>query len=207
MMRFRQVKTALLNILGNAAAGRYRIIGFQRQEKAAEEFIDNNRLVEVYYRNSNIDKGKGRVNGPVDNMCNFSVELTVSAPSKVDLSIINDPNSTPAQIQTAMAGFKEASDIADDQFDELVEIVFQILMDARNFDLGLNVGEVANRWISQINKNDPNPRGDLVVLTGTLEYTCSVSEDILGDTGQPLDQINLENEINQDTVQKTGVVV
>ena len=125
-MKFRDVKTALVNILGVDAAGLFKTIGFQRQERSASEFTGNDRLVEVYFKNSNFNRGKGRLTGPVNNDVELAVELTVSAPSKADLTVINNPNSTPAQLQIAIAAFKEASNIADDSIDELFDIVYQI---------------------------------------------------------------------------------
>ena len=201
------LKNALKTILVDSAAGRYQVVGFQRQEKAAEEFKGTNRLVEIYFRTENFSKSKGRLNGPVSGDVNIAIELTVSAPAEIDLAVIDNPNSTPAQIQTAISQMKEASNIADDSFDELAEIIYQIVMDARNIDLGLNSGTISNRWVGGINKDSPNPRGRLVVLTGTLDFSCTVSEDVLGDTGLPADSISFETEIENDSIQKTGIEI
>jgi len=208
-MKFRTVKAALIAILGAAeGTGKYKTIGFQRQEKAAEEFLGDNRLVEAFFINSNFEERKGRRNGPINNDVTIAIQLTVSAPAKVDLAVINDPGSTALEVQTAMAALKEASNIVDDSIDELYDNVFQIIMDAENLTLGLAKGVVANRWISSMNKNDVNPRGELVVITGIMDFTCSVSEEILGIAGiAPNPLIDSQLEINQDTVQKTGLVV
>ena len=198
----------MITILGNAAANRYQVIGYQRQEKGAEEFTKTNRMVEVYWRTSNFDKRKGRLNGPVNNDMTLSIELTASAASSVDLAVIDNPASTPVQIEAAMVGFKEASDIADDSIDDLFEVIYQIIMDARNIDLGLPEGQVANRWVSTMTKNDPNPRGSLVVLTGLVDFNCDAEEQVPGDAGEPgVNPIDMAMEINEDTVQKTGVLL
>jgi len=207
MMQFRSVKDALKTILIDSAADRYRVIGFQRQEKASSEFTNNNRMVEVFFKNENFNLSRSRLNGPVGADVIVAIELTVSAEVKVDLSALESEFSTPAEKMAALAGMKEASNEADDSFDELAEIIYQIVMDARNIDLGLPDGDVANRWVGSIDKNDPNPRGELVVLTGSLEFTCKVSEDVPGDTGVPADSVFLQTEIKDDPVQKTAVEV
>lgn len=206
-MKFRIVKTAIKDTLGNASAGNFQVIGFQRQQKQAESYQGNDRLVEVFFKREGFDKGKGRKNGPVTGDVSISVELTVSSPAQADLSVLDNAASTPAQKQAAMAALKEAANIADESFDELADIVYQILMDARNIYFGLGKGVISNRWVSEITKDNPNERGQLVVLTGIMEITCGVSEDVPGDTGKVFDSISLETEIKDDTVQKTGIVV
>lgn len=204
MMNFRVVKNAVRDLLGNAAAGNYQVAGFQRQEKRSEAYTGNNRLVQVYFKNENFDANKSKYNGPTIGDVSISIELTVSAPSRADLTVIDNPASTQQQVQDAMALLIEASQEADDEIDELFELVYQVLMDARNIDLDLPIGTLSNRWVSSLSKDTTNPRGQLVVLTGSVEFSCRVEENVLGDTGEDLTIINMENDINNDTVQKTG---
>lgn len=207
-MKFIIVKDAVKALLENAAAGRYGVAGAQKQEKGTAAYIGSNRLVEVYFRTENFSKSKGRFTGPNNSDVKIAIELTVSGPVKADLAILDDPTgSTAIQLQTAIAEIKEASSVADDSMDELFDIVYQIIMDAKNVDLGLAEGIVADRWISTLDKSDPNPRGQLVVLTGMLEFSCNVEEDVPGDIGEPYTTNDIEIEINNDTVQKTGAIV
>jgi len=205
-MQFIAVKNALQQLLSTNAAGQFQVIGAQKQEKSAEEFIDQNRMVEIYYKRSTFPKGEGRYLGPVTNKAEFAIEFTVSAPARADLTVLNNPAATPAQLEAAIASMKEASNEADEKMDELISLVWEILMDARNEDLGLPK-IVSDRWVDDATKNDPNPRGSLVVLTASMPYSCNVCEVPPGEEGLDSEGISLENNINEDENQKTGISV
>jgi len=207
MMNFRLVKNAIKTILSDAAIGRYIVVGNQKQKKSAEEFTGNNRLVEVFFKTENFDKGRGRLNGPVNGDVTIAMELTVSAPAEADLATINDPGSTAVEVQAALLGIKESSEAADDSMDELFDIVYQIIMDAKNVELGLPDGVVANRWISSINKDTPNPSGGLITLSGFLDFSCRVDETVDGDVGVDFVQTDFVTEIGSDIQTKTGIVI
>ena len=185
MMNFRTIKDSIINILGTAAAGRFRTVGFQRQTKAAEECKGNLRLITVYYSTGYFPKRSGRNTGPVQHDITYRIEFTVSSPALGNLTIINNPLSTPAQIATAISAIQESAQLADQSIDELFEIVYQILMDGNNIDMQLPIGTVASRWIDSIQKDEPRTRGDLVELTGSANLTLRTSEQILGDPGTP----------------------
>lgn len=207
MMEFIEIKNAIINLLETNSGVNYQVAKAQKQEKSAEEFIDGNRLVEVYYKRGTFPKDSGRYTGPVQHSATFFVELTVSAPVEVDLAVLENPAATPAQIQTALNGMKLASVNADEKMDELISIVWNILFDAENHHLGLAEGKIASRWIDDVEKGDPNPRGSLVMLTATMPYSCVLSETPGGEDPIDNEEINLENEINEDTNQKTGIIV
>jgi hypothetical protein len=134
----------------------------------------------------------------------MAIDLTVSKAAEGDLSTITNPASTPAQVAAALAVFQEASALADDSLDELIEIVYQIIMDGRNVDLQLPSGTISNRWIDQVRKDDPIPRGEYVILTGSMQLTCGASEAVPGDIGIPGDIYDFTIEQPDDEVQKTG---
>ena len=173
-----------MSVLGAAAAGRFRTIGYQDQGKAADEVIDEDRAVQVYFDRGTFPKSGGSINGPMRHDLTLRVELTAGKAAAGDLSVLESAGSTPAQIAAALAAFGNASSAADDSFDELADIVYQILMAADNQDLGLAVGEVSSRWITEITKNPPNARGQYVVITGNMDLTCTVSEAVTGDDGK-----------------------
>jgi len=207
-MIFRQLKSNLIDILGAAELGRYRTIGYQRQVKAASEALDNSRLVQVYYSSGEFPRSAGRSYGSVQHDITFNVDLTVSRAAEGDLSVITNPMSSQAQIAAALIAFNEASGLADESLDELADIIFSVLMDARNIDYGLPVGSVSNRWIDRISKDNPEPRGEYVILTGSLRLTCRAVENIAGDTGSGGDKIfDFDINLPDDDVQKTGVII
>lgn len=183
-MNFRLIKENLITkILGPAEKDRYRVIGFQRQVKNAAEVVDWERLVQVFYSSSEFPKSGGRQTGPVQNDITYRIWLTASKAAQIDLSIIDNEAATAIQRAAAIEEFQEASQAVDDSMDELFEVIFQILMDARNLDMGFDKGVVANRWVSRMQKDDPENRGEYVLLTGSLDFTLRTVEQVDGDKG------------------------
>lgn len=208
MMNFRTIKESLIcNVLGPYENDRFQTIGFQRQTTNADEVLDCNRFVQIYYESGKFPKSSGRLNGPTQHNITFRIDMTVSKQAEGDLSVINNSSSSASEIATALAEFQEASSLADDSMDELYDIVYQIIMDARHIDLGLDKGIVSNRWISEMVKGQPIPRGESVVLTGSMFLTCNTVEIVDGDTGFEGTENDITIGIDGDDVQKTGVFV
>jgi hypothetical protein len=206
-MNFRTLKSAIISILATAEAGRYVTIGAQRQSTAATEITDNSRTVQVYYDNGQFRESAGRIIGSVTHAVTFNIDLKVSASASVDLAVLNAVGSTPAQRAAALTALQESSAKADEIFDELVEIVFQVLMDARNYDLGQAKGVVADRWIPSIQKNEPLPQGELVVLTGSMPLMCRTVEHITGETPSAATTIDTTLIVDDDEDTKAGKTV
>lgn len=214
-MNFETLQQNIVDILGAAAAGRFRVVGFQPKSDNVDEYLDNNRLVSVYFSESQIPENMGGLQGPIHFEPIYRIELFVSADAKGDLAVIDNPSSTPAQLTTAIGNIKLAEKLADDSWNELAGIVYQILMDGRNRDLDLPVGIASSRWINNFRKDRPAEisltRGILggryVTITGSMDLTCVLEETIVGDTGvagnifdNVIDQVDDDNE-------KTGVQV
>lgn len=208
MMNFRTVTDALITLLGDSAADRFTVVGHPRQVTDASEIRASKRRVMVFYGGGDFPKSAGRQTGATQHMLSYNIDLQVAEAAQANLNVITDPNSTAAQITAALAASQEASYLADRSFDELADIVYQILMDGRNFDLGLNKGVISSRWVGSIRKDDAQPFGSLVVLTGRLTYTCQTSEEVVGDTGVAMVQpggISTVVDIDGDDIERTGV--
>lgn len=189
MMRYRIVNQAIIDTLGAAATGRFRVLGYRGQGKDAVELRGNKRSVQVVFQSSDFTKGSSGLLGPATHDMTFLLILTVSAPAKVNLNVINAPNATPEQISIALAGMQDAAYEADAAMDELFEMAYQIVMDARNLWMGLERGEMSDRWVEKFEKDEPLPQGMLVTLTARMVFTCKVSEDIVGDIPVPADRV------------------
>jgi hypothetical protein len=209
MMSFRTVNQALIDTLGAAAAGRYQVVGYRRQGKSASEVKGNSRMVQVYYSGGDFSRSGGRQTGATQHAPTVTIGLSVSSPAKVNLSLINSEAATQGQRVIALAALQEAAYLADGLWDELAEIVYQVLMDARNIDLGLSRGTMSNRWVESIKKDSPEPNGELVMLTGVMTYAYNCVEDVVGDTGVPAtgEWISTQLDIDGDDVEQTGVNV
>jgi hypothetical protein len=186
-MRFRDVKETLVNHLGAEAAGRYRTIGYQDGETAAEEVLNNGRAVQVYYREGSFPKAGGSLSGPVVHDITFRLEMTVARAAEGDLTTLDDPSASDAARAVALATYQESCAMADESLDELADIIYQVVMDARFIDLGQTGSPVANRWIDRFEKANPITRAEFVILTGYFELTCRVDEAVTGDAGTEAD--------------------
>jgi hypothetical protein len=203
-MNFRLIKASLVKLLGDSANGRYRVAGFQKRGQAAIEIKDKNRIAQVYYSQGTFPKSGGGPSGPQKHDMTFNIDLSVSMPTKANLAVLNGSPS-PAQIQTVLGDLKEAENLVDDAWDEFADDIYQVIMNALNLSLGLDA-PVANRWISNINKDNPTPYGELVTLTGTCTLTCSKDEQVDGATPVPIEVMDFEVEANNDTFGKAGVL-
>jgi hypothetical protein len=206
MMKFRTIAAQIITILGDAAASRYQVIGYQKQSIDVNNITGNNRLVEVYYNRGDFPKsGGGMSSSKKDHNMTFKVDLKCAATAKGDIATMNDPNSTPQEVAAALANIAYASKEANDLMDELFDIIYQIVMAANNIDLGLPVGIVSNRWISELQKDNPLERGSLLVLTGSCLLTCKAQEDITGDNVTAAASIDTTLDLDGDHENITGV--
>lgn len=205
-MLFRQLNQAIITLLGENEYGRYQTIGYQRQKKSEQDAKGTKRLVQVYYNAGEFPKGAGRGTAATRHDMTFRIEFTVSALAKVDLTIINNPEATPNQLQAALEKTLEAAKLADDSFNELVNIIYQILMNPVNYDFGFDKGLFSSRWVNQVQKDDPIERGQLVVLVGSMLLTVITEEQISGETPKTTPGVQDTNiELSGDDVTKTGI--
>jgi hypothetical protein len=207
MMKFRTTKKAIQKLLASSSLGNFRVIGFQKQSKSSDEVLNNNRTVQVYFSEGQFLKSAGRMKGPKAHDITIEIDMTASAKAQADLSILDSTTATESQKAVALAGLKEAAEIADDKVDELIDRVYQILMDARNIKLGLATGEVSSRWIDRITKDTTIEYGDLVVKTANMKYTCRVLEEVLGAEGNQPDPAIIDSNVPAFEPESSGVTI
>jgi hypothetical protein len=205
MMKFRELKASLVTLLETNAAGQFRVFSSQTQGKSAEEFTGTNRTIRVYFGSGDFPRSGGSQRGPMKHDLNFNMELIVVESAEVDLAVLENPASTPAEKIAALNAANTAADQADDSWDEFADLVFQIIMDARNQDLGLAQFDVRSRWLQTITKSPVEPMGEYVVLTGTMTMNCNVQEVVTGATPVPGDILSGDILIKDDNTQQTGV--
>lgn len=205
MMNFRTAKQNLVGLLGDAAAARFVVIGAQRTSEAAENVLDNSRTVQVFYASGEFPRSSGRSRGNVQHDVSFNIELTAAKACEVDLTAINDPSATAQEIANAIAEFQGAAELVDDSMDELIDLVYQILMDATVYDIGFTKGLVSNRWVTNVKKNNPLPRGEYVILTASMVFEFRLAEEIVGAIAVPAGEFDANIDIAGDDTERTGV--
>jgi len=190
---FHDVKNSIVEILGNSESGRFRTIGFKDRPASAESLLNRDRTVMVYYRAGQFN---GAIGGPADHAAEFIIELSVARSAEADLATIDSPDSDDTDRAVALANMQDSRDLANDSLDELADIVLNIINDNRNRDLGMDVGEAADRWIPELIKNDLTLMGSLMVLTARMRLTCNMEEEFLGDIPVEAETPILNMEIN-----------
>lgn len=201
-MWFRTVKDSVVSILGAAAAGRYRVAGYQELSLSANEIIGNNRLVQVYYKKGNFPKSSsGR--GPFAHDVQMHLKLTVAQPTAVDLTVLDSSTATPVQIAAALAALEPASEQVDRSMDEFIDIIFTTIMAGDNLDLG-NEYKVANRWIPDVDKTDVVPRGEDAIVGAVMILEFRVQEEVPTTAKADLDFVSNDLSIQDDGDPKAG---
>jgi hypothetical protein len=205
-MKFIEVRDALITLLGDASNDEYRVLGYQEQGRAAQEIKDNNRLVQIFYSSGRFPGSKSGLSGPYQHDPTYKVQLSASKETSVDLSALQNPSATPEEIEAAWDALKPAEQAADEALDELWSLVFNVLMDPRNRDFGLDY-KIGSRWLDDFNKDSIIPRGRLAILTGSANLTCTIEEEIIGEIGIPGQDICVTVDIDGDLIERTGVEV
>jgi hypothetical protein len=206
MMNFRKIKDSIIQLLGSNANNRFQTLGYQRQNKNAAEVLGVLRTAQVYYWAGDFPKDKSSQYGPFQHGATFRIELTAASDAQGDLATIKSGGSSLQQKANALLAFQSASFLCDCSIDEFSDIIFQILMDARNEDLGMP-GQVSNRWINRIEKDDIEDRGEYVVLTASMDFSLNTEEQILGDTSGISNGLDygVTLDIEGDDTEQTGV--
>ena len=197
-MNFETVKDSLITILGAGAAGRYRTVGYQPQANAADLNENLDRSVQLFYTRGSFPKSGASLRGPIRHEMSFRVEMIASKAESVDIAVLESSVATAAQKATALAGLQKAAYLADDSIDDLLSVVFNVLMDNSDLDLGGTV-DVSSRWFESFQKDAPHPRGSLVTITGSSEFTAICYEELSGD-----EALNVNGE---GVIQPTSIIV
>jgi len=203
MMTFRTVKTALKTILEDNAGTNYQVVGGQRQSKAAVNIVDLP-LVQLFYESGSFPKSGGSMQTDKKHDASFRAEITVAKNSEVDLSVLTNPASTAPQIAAALAAMPDLSDECDDAWDKAFDDVYQVLMDARNHDLDLPNFAARDMWIDQVQKGQPLPKGQSLVLPGSIIISITMTETVSGLTGTLGTTFDITTNIKDDQPDQAG---
>ena len=176
-MAFQTIKTAIVTTLKNSAAGRFRTDPAMPQDMGATD-IEQIPLVHVFYAGGEFPKSSAPIRGKTIHEAKYNVLLTLAKPCYADLATLEDQTSTVSEITTALTAVQAANELADTAFDELVNIVWNILRDPQNEFLGLDRANysIANLWIENVVKENPLNRGETVIISGSLNLSIRCVE-------------------------------
>jgi hypothetical protein len=205
-MNFEKLEAAIITLLGDNAAGDFRVLGYQKQGQSAGEVKETYKTVQVYYSGGKFPKSAGSLGGPYSHDITLDMDLTVSMLTKGDLTVFDDPDSTPVQILAAMSNMQNGDELVQAEMNKFFRSVFQILMAADNFDLGITGGTMASRWVEEFKKGPILKRGEYAILTGKCQYTCRMDETVTGEAGTPIETIDAGFEFDGDSTVRSGTI-
>jgi len=221
LMAFEVIKKSLIeNVLQPVQGDLFQTLDFPMPHLGSDGVLNERRKVAVYYAGG---KFGGGLKKPFHNIT-INIEMTVAADSKADLLVLEKTLPEPeAQVfrRDALAQMKLAEARCDALLDELIRIVYQIVMNAKNRDLGVDRIEpsspvrVQGRMVTAVDKTEPmraKEGGDLVRMVALMTLECRADEVVdgavpIGPPAGEKSEIDLELELNDDTVTKTGVFV
>jgi len=223
VMSFRVIKHAVINqILLPNRDDLFRVMAYPFPILGADETLNNKRVVSVYFAEG--DLRKGSIYSPTHDM-NFHIDLFVSADAKADLLVLEKQFGEDFQqiaYANAMNEMQLAERRADTLMDELIDIVYQLIMRKENDQLGVDRLEpaiklpVANRMIVSIQKGVPireDKTNKFVSMEAQMVLKCKAKEKVTGQLPVGgLDAIgggaefHFDLEINEDTTTKAGVL-
>lgn len=188
IMNFQVLEQSVIdNVLVPAEAGRYQTLGAKRQTES-DRAVHELRKVMVFYSEGEFPKGAGTTHGDVAHDCTFDIVLITAAAAGVDLAALNNENSSDSDRAAALRAMRDPSITANRDLNELIAIVWQVLMDNRNDQLGIappddrpNLNAVSSRWVDSVQKNDPLADGEYVTITATMRLTCRIEENVDGE--------------------------
>ena len=230
-MAFEVIRDSIIeNVLLPAQGNIFRTIRAATPHLGSEGVLDQRQTVAVY--NSKIDYG-GSIVDPWGDMT-FDIELSVAAEAQVDLLVLEQDFAEAEEqaiYRTALEAVETAEILCDQRLDKLHRIVFQIIMNAQNNELGVDritaenpldvQGEeitvpgfrVQGRMIKKFEKGSPQRdknEGNLVRMGGVFTLECRAREKIQGEVPIVIaggGDFDVTLELNEETTPKAGVFI
>jgi len=204
-MNFITIQEALTELLGNGANGQFRVCGYSVEPESGEAIRNENAAVAVYFSDAKIPKSGSGFNGPFKFDATYNIELSISSSAKADLETLNDPESSQVDRAAAMTSLQNTRLLADQALNTLIECVFNIIFKPEDVDLGLDVGIARSRWIPSITKEKPDYAGELLISQAVMSLTMQITESISSDDLEPLVEIDLTLNLNDEPVGQAGI--
>ena len=200
-------------LLDAQSAGRFSVIGYQRQTKPAETRI-NDVLVQCFIESAEIDWNRCTRNGPKEHEVRIRVQFTVAQPASADVATLIDPSASDSARAAALANLVSADQATSTALYAAWSAVFEILDDARNQTFGLPKGAISDKSFSEFRHDEPGARGGLAVNTANAFLVFRVKEAQLGEAGYTPDPAIYDNTIKGagfdgvvDDVSQAGVTI
>lgn len=177
MMEFRVLTKSVTRLLGDSAQGEYKVLGHEPFPQDASEYKGKNRTVRVFYPGGEFSN---QASEAYDHEFKLRVEMCVTADAETDLDTLLNGDSTQQELAYAMASMRDSADVANSQFDEMIDLVFNVLASPSNKWLGLEKYRVKEASVLDSKKNRLLPFGEHAVLTGWITLGIKMREEATG---------------------------
>ncbi|MFP3041888.1 hypothetical protein LQZ19_08705 [Treponema primitia] len=194
------VKNALENLLIDKSQGKYFVVGVRNRKTDAKKVWEVPQVT-VYYQSGAFPKDHSSIAGPYQHSATIKIELLLGAVATVDLATLKSPTASPADIAAALANSTNATAEVDAKADELLSLLFDIIMQAGNRTLGLDYNPA--RWITAMQKYPPQTQGEIVLMPASMTMTYEVPEYTTSEEGVPGEVIDTIAQMTADTTGET----
>ena len=186
-MVFEDLRDGLIATLEANETGRFITVSYKRQGIDAEQIKGALRTIQVFFDAGDYPE-KNYVPGNFGHDPVYGIVYEASAASTMDLTVIEDPESTDEQVAAAIIAGKVAELIVDRAIDEMKRFATQILLDPPNRDFTLPKNTANNARLSGFKKGSPGKLGKLVTLRATETFTAIIEERTTGASVTPAEQ-------------------
>jgi hypothetical protein len=205
-MKFIAAKAALVKLLTDNADDRYKVITYDALPTDAKRYQGSNRTVRVFYQGGKFPSGSQST--PAMHDVSMMIECVVSDAVQADLSVLEDLNATDAQRAAALAEATPGAMRVDASMDELLSIVWDVIMAPQNRWFGGQKYVIGSRWVTEMAKDRLVPIGEYCIMTGFLKLTFDLEEIALGESGGQYEYNKTDfTPIDGDEVQKTQQII
>lgn len=178
-MKFEELRDALETLLVANQFGRFRTVTEQRQSSDSKEHKGLLRSVQIFY--SEGDFGNNSDDQNKEHEATFLIQYAAVASHKVDLSVLDNENSTADEYAAALAGIQTGEYLANRSLDELRRMIVQILLDPINKEFGMGY-DVSSPRMNNFRKDQVINKGSIFEVSGNERFTAIVTETFAGET-------------------------
>lgn len=206
-MNFETIRDAVITVLDDGASGNYVVTHGEKQSRGANEALIAPRVT-VFVERFEAEKKSSAARGPFHTTVEMRLEFMVAVKASVDIAALNNPTTTDTEAAAILTAMPDVSSECSKQMDALARNVFQVLMRADNYYLGLEKGVARDRWFGPVEKDaQPMFGARYAILTGQAKFEFKSFEEVSGLVPVACENIDVTVDIENDLGSNAGVSV
>jgi hypothetical protein len=207
-----QAKDSLLTLLDDNSNGLFNVIGCK-----PTSFHENQSLIPIVIATVSegdfLEKGNVRNQSHCQHECQIRIRIIASSEAGIDLTIINNENSTSEQILDAIYRSTKAEINARNLLEETLCSVYNIVNDVKYYNLGMAEGTITKKKIGKYQFPEKLDTGSLVTVSGIIFLNITTNEKITGitpvlsESPSSNGEVDIYSDTKQDEFGTTRIVV